>query len=111
MKTMMILAFSLIAGVAQASSLSQQNCTLSKAPNGGTAADVQTVAFSKAQSNAIGSLERKATLGSLTVTLGEAGPATYINLQDSETKAYFASAFSQTALYATSTYTLQVMCR
>lgn len=108
----MVVMASLLTVTAQASSISAADCTLTGAPTGGDASTVRHVKFGAATQNAIGTEVRQAVLGSVTATLGEApGQPVYINVQDTKNKTYFASAFEGAATYATSRYTIQIVCK
>jgi len=114
MKIMLVLAatsVSVLASFANAASITQQNCTLTGAPAQGPASAVQSVSFSSPVANAIGTLERKATLGNVTATLGEGGSQTYVNIQDAQGKVFFAAAFEGAATYANPRYTFQIKCQ
>lgn len=114
MKTLSVLTIasvSLLVSAANAASVSQQNCTLMGAPAHGPVSSVQTVSFDAPTTNAIGALERKATLGKVTATIGEGGSQTYVNIQDAQGKVFFAAAFEGAATYATPRYTFQIKCQ
>lgn len=87
------------------------NCVLLRAPTKGPALAAVSVPFGESAANSAGAVERKASIDSTTVILGEAGLQTYITIQDSKAKVYFASSFERSAMFATKSYSFQVNCK
>jgi len=87
------------------------NCVLLGAPMEGPASAVVSIPFGESADNSVGALERKASIDSTTVVLGEAGTQTYITIEDSKAKVYFTSSFERSAMYSTPSYTFQVNCK
>jgi hypothetical protein len=108
-KSLVLGAIVLMAASAHADASKLASCELQVAAKG--ASSMATVKFSESQMNSVGAFERKASVGSITFTLGQAGQQTYMTIQDDKQKTYLSSAFEKAAFYGTPAGTIQVVCK